>query len=189
MLVGRVVAGLRGAERRHLDHFGADMHVHEAEAAADDERAAEQRLDLLGRRVGRDVEVLGLDAEQQVAHRAADDERLEARVLQPARDRARRRGQLVAAHRMLGRARRCAARSTAGRAAGGRAGGGSSRDGSRCGCASRERKRPARRRSRSESARMIASGDVRREVRGAGKSARIASACGDGRANVRRLRA
>ena len=35
-----------------------------------------------GVRVGRDVEVLRLEAEQQVAHRAADDERLEAGVLQ-----------------------------------------------------------------------------------------------------------
>ena len=75
--------------------------MHEAEPPADDERAPEQRLDLLRRRVGGDVEVLGLDAEQQVADGAADDERLEAFVLQPARDRASGRGQLVAAHRML----------------------------------------------------------------------------------------
>ena len=44
---------------------------------------------------------LGVDAEQQVAHGAADDERLEARLLQLARDRARAARELVAAHRML----------------------------------------------------------------------------------------
>ena len=89
MLVGRVVAGLRGAKRRHLDHFVAGVHVHEPEAAADDVRAPEQRLDLLRMRVGRDVEVLRLDAEHEVAHRAADDEGLESRFLQLARDRPR----------------------------------------------------------------------------------------------------
>ena len=51
-----------GAEGRDLDHLvlaaAAEDHVHEAEAPADDEGAAEQRLDLLGRGVGGDVEVL-----------------------------------------------------------------------------------------------------------------------------------
>jgi hypothetical protein len=45
--------------------------VHQAKAPADEQRAAEQRLDLLGPGVGGDVEILGLDAEQHVAHRAA----------------------------------------------------------------------------------------------------------------------
>ena len=64
---------------------GADHHVHQAEAPADDERAAEERLDLLRARVGGDVEVLRLDAEQQVAHRAADDVGVEAGLAQHAR--------------------------------------------------------------------------------------------------------
>ena len=81
-----------------------DVDVHEPEAAADDERAAEQRLHLLGPRVGGDVEVLGLDAEQQVAHGAADDVRLEAGVLQPAGHVERAARELVAAERMVGRA-------------------------------------------------------------------------------------
>ena len=101
MLVGRVAPDLRGPKRRHFDGIVADMDMHEAKPPADDERPPEQRLDLLGRRVGGDVEVLGLDAEQQIADGAADDERLEAFVLQPARDRASSRGQLVAPHRML----------------------------------------------------------------------------------------
>jgi hypothetical protein len=81
VLVGRVASDLRGAERRHFDGIVADMDMHEAKPPADDERPPEQRLDLLGRRVGGDVEVLGLDAEQQIADGAADDERLEAFVL------------------------------------------------------------------------------------------------------------
>ena len=74
VLVGGVLAGLRGAERRHFDRLRPDVHVDQAEPAADDESAAEQRLHLLGACVGRDVEILRLDPEQQVADRAADDE-------------------------------------------------------------------------------------------------------------------
>src|SRR5204863_4593986 len=47
------------------------------EPAPDHERAAKQRLDLLRARIGCDVEVFRRDAEQQVAHRAADDARSE----------------------------------------------------------------------------------------------------------------
>ncbi len=86
MLVGRVVAGLRRAERRDLEGFGADVHVDEPEPAADQVGPAEQWLDLFREGVGGEVEILGLDAEQQVAHGAAHDERLEAGFLQPARD-------------------------------------------------------------------------------------------------------
>jgi hypothetical protein len=60
--------------------------VHDLEAAADDEGAPEQALDLLRRGVGGDVEVLRLHAQQQVAHRAADDKGLEAGFLQGLRD-------------------------------------------------------------------------------------------------------
>ena len=82
MLVGRVLRVLRCAERRHLEDVGADVDMHEAEAAADDVRAPEQRLHLLGRRIGGDVEVLRRQAEHEIAHRAADDERPEARLVQ-----------------------------------------------------------------------------------------------------------
>ena len=75
-----------GAEGRDLDHLvlaaAAVHHVHDAKAPADDEGAAEQALDLLGRGVGGDVEVLGPQADQQVAHRAADDVGLVAGLLQ-----------------------------------------------------------------------------------------------------------
>ena len=103
MLVGRVVAGLRRAERRDLDRFGADMHVHEPEPAPDDEGAAEQRLHVLGPGIGGDVEILGLDAEQEVAHRAADDEGLEPGLVQPPRDVERAARKLMAANRVVAR--------------------------------------------------------------------------------------
>ena len=56
--------------------------MHQAEAPTDDERAPEERLHLLRRGVGREIEVLGLKTEQQVADGAAHDECLEARLLQ-----------------------------------------------------------------------------------------------------------
>jgi hypothetical protein len=48
-------------------------HMHDAKTPADDEGAAEQRFDLLGRGVGGHVEILGAQADQQVAHRATHD--------------------------------------------------------------------------------------------------------------------
>jgi hypothetical protein len=75
-----------GAERGHLDlvllAVAAVDHVHQAEAPAHDEGAPELRLHLLGRGVGGHVEVLRAQAHQQVAHGAADDVGLVARVLQ-----------------------------------------------------------------------------------------------------------
>ena len=103
VLVGRVVAGLGGAECRDFDRLRTDVHVDEAETAADDERAAEQRLHLLRAGVGGDVEILRLDPEQEVADGAADHEGLEPRFLQPARDLDGAAGQLVAADRMVRR--------------------------------------------------------------------------------------
>ena len=66
----------------HLDRLAPAHDVHEPKAAADDARAAEERAHLLGRRARRDVEILGLPAEHQIAHRAADDERGEVVLLQ-----------------------------------------------------------------------------------------------------------
>jgi hypothetical protein len=61
-LLGRRVVHV-GAEGGDLDHLvlapAAVHHVHDAEAPADDEGAAEQALDLLRRGVGGHVEVLG----------------------------------------------------------------------------------------------------------------------------------
>ena len=81
LVLGRVVAAV-AAEGGHFQQVLAEHHVHDLEAAADDEGAPEQALDLLGRGVGGDVEVLGLHAQQQVAHGAAHHEGLEACLLQ-----------------------------------------------------------------------------------------------------------
>ena len=83
--VGRVE---HRAEGRDLDHFreapvlaaATEDDVDDAKAPADDEGAPEQRLHLLGRGVGGDVEVLRAQADEQVAHRAADDVGLVAGV-------------------------------------------------------------------------------------------------------------
>ena len=84
-LLGRRVVHVR-AESRDLDHFmlaaAPEHHVHDAKAPADDERAAEERLHLLRRRGRGHVEILGAKAQQQVAHRAADDVRLVAGFLE-----------------------------------------------------------------------------------------------------------
>ena len=75
-------AGVGAAERRHLHRIGAEHHVHQAKAPADDEGAPEERADLLRARVGGDVEVLRRDAEEQVAHRASHDIGREAGLAQ-----------------------------------------------------------------------------------------------------------
>ena len=61
------------AERGDLDRLGAELHVREPEAAADDPAVAEEPLDLVRMRGGADVEVLRPAPEQQVADAAADE--------------------------------------------------------------------------------------------------------------------
>ena len=96
-----VLAGRAAAEGRHLDRFLAAQHVHQAEAAADDPRAPEHRLDLLGRGAGGHVEVLRLEIHQQVAHGPAHHEGGVAGLLQPQDDLARTRAQPLARDPML----------------------------------------------------------------------------------------
>ena len=100
VLIGCVVAGLQGAEGCHLDGLGSGQNVDQPEAAADDECPPEQRLDLLRCRVGGEIEVFGRDPEQQVAHRAADDEGFEACLLELADDVVRAARDLTSADRM-----------------------------------------------------------------------------------------
>ena len=76
------VFGEGATEGRHLQCFLAHHDVHDLEAAADDARAAEVTAYFLRRGVGGDVEILGLGADQQVAHGAADDIGLVAVALQ-----------------------------------------------------------------------------------------------------------
>ena len=70
------------AEGGHFQQILAEHHVDDLEAATDDKGAPEQTFDLFGRGIGGDVEILGLHAEQQIAHRAAHHEGLEAGFLQ-----------------------------------------------------------------------------------------------------------
>ena len=77
---------MRRAERRNFDDLHAEADMGEMEAATDQAAVAEQLLHLFGVGVGRDVEVLGLEAKEQVADGAADEEGLVARILQPIQD-------------------------------------------------------------------------------------------------------
>src|SRR6267154_579771 len=89
------------AERRDLHGLFAEHHVHELEAPADQARAPEDLVHILGIRVGRDVEVLGAQAQQQVAHRAAHDVRLVAVAVQHLADLARALRDRLAADSVL----------------------------------------------------------------------------------------
>ena len=100
MLVRSVVARLAAAEGRHFDGLRTRQDVHEPKAPADDEGTPEERLHLLGRRVGGEVEILRLETEQQIANGATHDERLEARLLELARDVQRAARDLGAANAM-----------------------------------------------------------------------------------------
>jgi hypothetical protein len=75
--------GVRGAKRRDLDDLVAETDVREVKAAADQSTVTEDAPDVLGVRIGGNVEILRLHVEQQVAHGAADEERLMARILEP----------------------------------------------------------------------------------------------------------
>ena len=88
--------GVGRAERGDLDDLRAEAHVREVEAATDQAAVPEELADLLRMGVRRDVEILGVQAEQQVAHRPADQERLVARVLEPVEDLQRVRGDVGA---------------------------------------------------------------------------------------------
>ena len=80
------IVGGQGAERGYLDDLPPEVHVHDAEAAADDAGVAEQAPDVFRSGVGGDVEILRLQAQQQVAHAAADDEGVETGFIQLVED-------------------------------------------------------------------------------------------------------
>src|SRR5690554_1215768 len=83
VLIGVPVArGRCGAEGGGFDDLGPEHYVHEAKAPPDDAGPTKQWLDLFRRGVGGDVEILGLQAHDQVAHRAAHDISLEAMLAQ-----------------------------------------------------------------------------------------------------------
>ena len=61
------------AEGRDLDDLPAHAHVREPEPAPDQAAASEQLAHGVGRRGGRDVEVLRLQAQQEIAHTSTDE--------------------------------------------------------------------------------------------------------------------
>ena len=89
-LIAADLAGLAavqvGTKGGYLDHFvlaaTAIDHVNNAKASANDEGAAKQAFDLLRRGIGGHVEVFRAQTHQQVAHGAANDKGLVARVLE-----------------------------------------------------------------------------------------------------------
>ena len=115
--VGGIVRGDGGArngepglaaEGRDLHHHVAEEDVHQAEAAPDDPGVAEDPADLLRLGVGRDVEVLRLASEEQVADAAADHVGEIAGLLQTIEDLQRLFLDPAAGDRMLGTGERCA---------------------------------------------------------------------------------
>ena len=85
--LGAVQVGAEGGDFDDLVLAPApEHHMDDAKAPPDDEGPPKELLDLLGRGVGGDVKVLGRQAQQQVAHRAADDVGGVARLLQRAHD-------------------------------------------------------------------------------------------------------
>ena len=75
-----------GAEGRDLDDLPPEAHVHQAEAPADHARVMEQLADLLGPRVGYDVEILWLAPQHEVAHAPAHQQAGVAGLFQAVQD-------------------------------------------------------------------------------------------------------
>ncbi|MNZ54358.1 hypothetical protein D3C78_722570 [compost metagenome] len=96
-----VVLRVIGAEGRDFDDFAAKVDVHQLEAAANDPCVAKLGADLFRRGAGGDVEILGGDVEQHVAHAAADQISLVPGVLQAFDDVHRITAELGLLQRML----------------------------------------------------------------------------------------
>ena len=85
------------AEGRYFDGFRPDHNVHDLETPTDDAAAAENLSYLFRSGIGGDIEVFGLDTEQQIAYRPADHISLESFVVQAADDFFRRKTEHVLA--------------------------------------------------------------------------------------------
>ena len=89
MLVGAAIffigihCRMIGAEGRDLHRLIAKHHMHELEAPADDARTTKHASHLFRGRVGGNVVVFRMPAQQQIPDRATHDERLVARLVQP----------------------------------------------------------------------------------------------------------
>ena len=71
-----------GPKRRNLDHLAAEANVCEPEAPSDQAAVAEERTHLFRRRVGGDVEILGVQPQQNIPYAATDEKRLVPRFMQ-----------------------------------------------------------------------------------------------------------
>ncbi len=72
-----------GTEGGHFDNFPAKPNMCQPKPAPDEPAVGEQRPYFLRMRVGRNIEVLGMQLKQCVPDAAADKERLETRFIQP----------------------------------------------------------------------------------------------------------
>jgi hypothetical protein len=75
-----------GPEGGHFDDFGAEEHMSQAEASADQATVAKQIAHLLRPGVGGYIEILGLAAQQEIADTSPNDIGLETRLLEPVED-------------------------------------------------------------------------------------------------------
>ena len=70
-IAGRFVEA--GPEGRDLDDFPSHPHMREPKTAPDQAAAPEQLANDIGRRAGRDIEILGLQSEQKIAYATTDE--------------------------------------------------------------------------------------------------------------------
>ena len=73
---------LRTAKGGDFDDFGAKKHMRQLKTTPDDAAITKDLSDLFRAGIGRDVEILGFESEREVAHAAADEVGLEARLTQ-----------------------------------------------------------------------------------------------------------
>ena len=91
----------RSAKRGDFDDLIAEHDMGEAETPPDQAAIAEQALDVFGRCVRGDVEILRPSAEQQIAYGAADEESGEAGFVEPVEHTQCTRGNVLARDRVL----------------------------------------------------------------------------------------
>ena len=75
--------GTRGAEGRHLDDLAAEKHVRQAEPPPNQAAVPEEPLHLFRQRIGRNIEVLRIDTQQEIPDASPDEECHESAVPQP----------------------------------------------------------------------------------------------------------
>src|SRR5690606_24811683 len=73
---------VRGPKRGDLDNLLAETNVRKMKAPSDQSTVAKELFDLIRVSVGRDVEVLGRNPQEQVAHGAAHEKRLVSGIFQ-----------------------------------------------------------------------------------------------------------